>query len=204
MLIFVTALLVALCLRKLHHSSVRQRPTVRWVGMPVLAAVLQLALGAPPLHHLAGASRFAVVLVSYVVIGIWLVANATSQMPGLRSCAALISIGWLANVTAIIANRGMPVSRWALASIGVRHPSVTNGNLYKHVLASPHTLLPWLGDVIPIGVPILRNVISVGDVLVVLGAMLAVQRVEFSPRTSLSKTVRVPSRPVALQVRNSP
>jgi hypothetical protein len=204
MLLFIAALLIAVFLRKVHPSSNRQRPVVRWIGLPVLAAALQLAIGVPPLHHLSSDSRFAVVLVSYGVVGFWLVVNAIRQMPGLRFCAGLISLGWLANVVAIVANRGMPVSPSALARIGVRHSSVANGNLFKHVLETSHTVVPWLGDVIPIAVPVLKNVISVGDILVVLGAMLAVQHVEFPLRTFPRKIAPASRSEVVLRVPNSP
>jgi hypothetical protein len=204
MLIFTAALLVAFAWRALRSS--RRPPvglTLRWIGMPVLAALLQFALGLPFLAHVAADLRLAVVLASYGLIGFWLIANTVRQSAVVRVCGAIVSTGWLANTVAIVANRGMPVSRSALAAIGNRHPSVTQGNLFKHVLETPHTVLPWLGDVIPVAVPVLRNVISVGDVLMCIGAMLLLVRVDFS-RGSFSWSASRSPRHVVLQVPRSP
>ena len=59
-------------------------------------------------------------------------------------------------------------------AVGRPHAVVTHGNLWKHVEASSRTTLRPLGDVIPINVPLLRSVISAGDVLMLLGIALGV------------------------------
>lgn len=171
--------------------------------MPVLAALLQFALGLPFLAHAGSDLRLALLFVSYGLVGFWLLANTARQSGQLCISGAIITTGWLANTVAIVANRGMPVSRSALATIGNHHPSVAQGNLFKHVLETPHTVLPWLGDVIPVPVPVLRNVISVGDVLMCIGAMLLLVRVDFSPGSLSWNASRSPRR-VVLHVPRSP
>lgn len=85
----------------------------------------------------------------------------------------LLAAGWLLNLAAIVPNGGMPVSLHAAREIGApAHIDVTEGNLYKHVPASGETALPWLGDVVPVRA--LGSVISVGDVVMFLGLVLAV------------------------------
>jgi hypothetical protein len=71
----------------------------------------------------------------------------------------------------MLPNHGMPVSAVALDRIGA--PSdvdVTDGSLFKHVGADGDTVLPWLGDVIPVAP--LGVVISAGDVVMALGGFL--------------------------------
>ncbi len=201
MALFVAALVVAFGLRKLLPRRFLKPATVRWLVLPAFAAALQLALGTPPLRHVGDNMRFAVVVGSYAIIGTWIVMNTVRQPQGLRRCGVLVSIGWLLNVIAIVANRGMPVSQWALAQIGARHPSVADGNLFKHVLATTHTVVLWLGDVIPIAVPVLRNVISIGDILVMLAVVLAVQRIDFA-QSSWSSKSRAASCDTLVQMHN--
>ena len=49
-------------------------------------------------------------------------------------------------------------------------------------------MFPWLGDVIPVPIPVLRNVVSIGDLFMVAGAMLAVQLVGLPGRLAEPET----------------
>jgi Family of unknown function (DUF5317) len=186
MLIFVVALAAAWGVRALWPDRPRATIRVRWVWMPVVAALCQVVLGLDGRGGTIDAGRFALLVASYALVGAWLIANAWYQAPPLRVPAALIAGGWALNVIPILANRGMPVSAAALARIGNHHPDLGHGNLGKHVLATSHTILPWLGDVVAVPVPLLRNVISVGDIVMVIGAVLAVQFVQVGSRTEPS------------------
>ena len=84
--------------------------------------------------------------------------------------SVLLAIGVGLNVAVVAANGGMPVDSGALARVGRRDVDVTRGFLYKHVPMTGDTRLSWLGDRIP--VPIQRNVISVGDVLMAVAICL--------------------------------
>jgi hypothetical protein len=84
--------------------------------------------------------------------------------------SVLLGIGVALNVAVVAANGGMPVDPGALASVGRRDVDVSRGFLYKHVPMTRDTRLSWLGDRIP--VPIQRNVISVGDVLMAVAICL--------------------------------
>ena len=182
MLISLAAVGVACGLRFALPARRLARATVRWAWMPVIAALLQVGLNVGPLRALIGQGRFAVVVLSYGIVGAWLIVNTWYQAPTLRLPAGLIAGGWVLNVIPIVANRGMPVSAGALARVGVHRSAVGNGNLWKHVLETSHTAVPWLGDVVPLPLPLLRNVISIGDIVVLVGAVLAVQLVSFAPR----------------------
>lgn len=143
---------------------------------PVLlpaALLLQLALGTPPLASMPNAARFFLVLVSYALAGVWLVVGARAGPPILRPAFALFAIGWAMNVVVMVPNGGMPVSPSALAELGLpRTTDVQEGYLSKHVSASRTTVLWVLGDVIP--APILRSVLSLGDLVLALGLSSAV------------------------------
>ena len=84
--------------------------------------------------------------------------------------SVLLAIGAGLNFAAVAANDGMPVDSDALARVGRRDVDVTRGFLYKHVPMTDGTRLSWLGDRIPI--PIQRNVISVGDVVMAVAICL--------------------------------
>ena len=82
--------------------------------------------------------------------------------------AFLIAAGSTANAAVIVANGAMPVSREAILAVA-RHPYEVMG---RHRLLEPGDALPWLADVI--GLPVLRTVVSVGDVLLAAGVGLLV------------------------------
>jgi Family of unknown function (DUF5317) len=81
----------------------------------------------------------------------------------------LAALGSLMNTVVIVANGAMPVSADALFTIS-RHPAeVTPG---RHRLLTDGDVLPWLADTI--GLPVLRTVVSVGDVVLAAGLALLV------------------------------
>ena len=101
---------------------------------------------------------------SYAIAGFVVVLNW-----GVRGLPT-IGLGGLLNAMAIAANGGtMPASPAALATAGLT--SSSGGFENSAALASPN--LPFLGDVfaIPASWP-LHNVFSVGDILIVLGAVV--------------------------------
>ncbi len=137
---------------------------LRRVGLISLALVLQVAMT----EVVPGAPRPVLValhLGSYAVVAVGLWANRA--LPGLL----LIALGGMTNGLVIALNGGtLPASAGALARAGMTSdPHFANSG----VLA--HPVLPWLGDVVatPSWLPF-RNVISVGDVVVLLGALLLV------------------------------
>jgi uncharacterized protein DUF5317 len=102
---------------------------------------------------------------SYVLALIFVVANR--RVPGLLVIAA----GGALNFVAIAANGGvMPASRSALAAAGLAD---TPGQ-FASSAGVEHPMLGFLGDVfyVPASWPV-HNVFSVGDVLIVAGAAIA-------------------------------
>jgi hypothetical protein len=148
-----------------------------------LAALSDLRLHARPLVALAlGLQVVALTLVptwprpllvvlhgtSYVLAGLFVRANR--HLPGL----VLIALGGLSNALAIAVNHGtLPASRSAVARAGLQ----VDPRYYVNsgVLEHPHLLL--LGDVFPSPpwLP-LHNVYSIGDLLILAGAVWLVHR----------------------------
>jgi hypothetical protein len=135
-------------------------------------AALGLQVVALDLPGLSEGSRAAVMVASYLVGAVFVVANR--RVPGM----ALVALGGALNLAAICANGGiMPASPAALAGAGL--PADAPGYQNSAAVADPR--LAFLGDVfyVPASWPF-SNVFSVGDVLIALGVAWALHRVSGS------------------------
>jgi hypothetical protein len=135
------------------------RPHAAWAVL--LAAAIQVGItqipgGSHALH--AGLH-----VISYLLDGYFLFANR--RLTGVP----LVAIGAALNVVAIAANGGvMPANATALRIAGIAE---RGGFDNSAALAHPH--LAFLGDVIPVPGPWpIGNVLSVGDLVIVVGAFL--------------------------------
>lgn len=137
--------------------------------VPALAAAacaLQVGSG------LAPATRRPLLLTaSWVLVGAWLLVNALAR-PALRIALVVVAIGIGLNTVVMAANGGMPVPESSARQVGLSADDVVRGHLWKHVVAGPDTRLWWLGDVLR--VPALRFVVSVGDLIAMVGLALLV------------------------------
>lgn len=123
----------------------------------------------------------ALILLSYLVLLGVLALNLNRQ--SLR----FFWVGVLLNLLVIGVNGGrMPVSLEAAERVGMQTTSLVAGTDFKRIALSPETPLAVLSDVIFLPFPIPR-VVSIGDVLIAVGAFLLVQ--EYL------------SRPISLRVR---
>lgn len=100
---------------------------------------------------------------SAACIGVFLRLNLT------RPGVALLALGFGCNALVVALNGAMPVSTGALARAGLPASLVDDP---RHELSGVHTLLPWLGDVVPVTLPGLGQAVSPGDVLIAAGAGL--------------------------------
>ena len=137
---------------------------VRAVRLLVAAGVMQLgtALLAPG----SGAARTAALLVTAVLVGLFLLGNR--RLPGVP----LVALGLLLNIVVIALNGAMPVSVQAAADAGVTRPELGLADDAMREPVTARTRLPWLGDVVPVGIPRWPQVVSAGDVLVAAGVGL--------------------------------
>lgn len=152
------------------------------LGLQVVALTLVPTWPRPLLVAMHGAS--------YVLAGLFVRANR--RLPGLP----LITLGGLSNAVTIALNSGtLPASRSAVQRAGL--PVQPDHFVNSGVLADPR--LPWLGDVFasPSWLP-MRNVFSIGDLLLLAGAVWLVHRTCGSalardPRPMLRRTGLLPA-----------
>ena len=131
----------------------------RAVAIVLAAAAIQVASVAT-----TGVMHTALLATSVALGALWIALQRR------HLASVLLGVGAALNVAVVVANGGMPVDSGALARVGRRDVDVTRGFLYKHVPMTGDTRLSWLGDRIP--VPIQRNVISVGDVVMAVAICL--------------------------------
>ena len=189
-MIFVFALACGIALGYALGGRVRNLANVphRLLLLLWISVALQIGLTLVPGSLDRVEVRFSIVLVSYFLIAVWLLVNLRDpRMP--RAGVVLIASGWFLNLLVIAANGGMPVSRAALRRAGQDpHIDVAEGHLFKHVPADDDTSLYALADVIPVR-PI-GNVISIGDIVLILGLIVFIasaMAISPDPRTSTSR-----------------
>ncbi len=173
---FLSAILLALLTGALLGGGLPRLADLRLRWLPLLAAALAIRVAAvliranaPDLNLPLGWAFIAV----YVLILIWLAGNW--RVPGLQ----IASVGIGLNTLAIMLNGGMmPVWAGAFSAAGFSADAI--GNDPFHFLADTSSLTTFVasgglfGDVIPIPLPIIRDVVSIGDVLLALGIFWAI------------------------------
>ena len=154
-------------LAEVVHLRLRRWPLL------VAAVAIQLSLG-----WLPTATRWILVLICCGLVLAWTLENF--GVLGTKVGLALLLAGILANTVVIAANRGMPVDVHALVISGrSAHTNLANGFLFKHATMTPHTSLSWLADRIPI--PLLEEVVSFGDLLMLGGLAIIFYRATLPP-----------------------
>jgi hypothetical protein len=96
------------------------------------------------------------------------IAWSNRRLPGM----SVIALGLLLNALVVVLNQGMPVAEAAAIAAGLRERLSLPIGDFAHVLATPGTWLPWLGDVVPLPGPSwARFVPSAGDLLLYVGVV---------------------------------
>lgn len=107
---------------------------------------------------------FYLVLLSYLPLMALMILNRD------RAGLWLAGMGVLLNFTVIALNGGMPVLEGAIeVAAGFVPGGADLANAAKHTEMGPGTILPFLGDVIPIRMASQGTVISIGDVFLAVG-----------------------------------
>jgi hypothetical protein len=133
---------------------------VRWLLLLFEGLLVQVVFDVWDPPGLTASGALAVLVVSNVAVACFVALNL--RVAGMW----LIGLGLVANTTVIATNGAMPVSAGAAQTAGLEAPSEVDDDL-KHERLDENTGLPWLGDVIP--VPGLKEVLSVGDLLLAAG-----------------------------------
>jgi hypothetical protein len=145
----------------LRRGSIDRLAATRFRFLWLLWAGFAIQIGAQiwSPEWLTESWELAVLLVSNALVALFLISNF--RLPGI----ALAGAGLTLNVLVIGLNGAMPVAESASEGAGIRR-SLEQAGL-KHELLDSDTLLPWLGDVLPIA--FFREVLSVGDILLASG-----------------------------------
>lgn len=176
----VVVLLAALAVGWLLGGSLE-----RLGGLPLRRRRLVLAaVGVQLLGGVVGGPAHAAGLVASAgcVVG-FLLANR-----GVRG-TGLVALGLGANALVVGLNGAMPVSAAALDRAG--SGATVSGP--RHEPSGSGTRLPWLGDVVPVLLPLRPEVVSPGDVLVAAGVAQVVVAGMLRPLRGV-RPVRVPTR----------
>lgn len=146
---------------------------LRGAGFIFSALALELALFIPGVDVVPAALIRPANVVSYALVSGFMLTNL--RRPGF----ALAALGAFSNSLVIIANHGlMPVSAGAWTDSGRFLSEFSKDHTFaNNVLASHSTHLQFLGDMfaIPRAIP-LATPISIGDVLIVIGAVVFIYR----------------------------
>jgi len=139
---------------------------VRALWLVWLAAAVQFAqYSLPGVRHvvedMAGVPMLALV---FALVLAWLAVNLPRWPAAIRVAGLAIVLGASLNATAIAVNGRMPYDPVAAAGVGLRAGIETP----KNEPAGAHTRLGFLGDTVPI--PLLRKVVSPGDIVISGGA----------------------------------
>jgi hypothetical protein len=165
---FMTVLILASAALTGGHFSLFSHVQLRYSWLIMGALVVQILItsvvpGAPkPL-------LVALHLSTYVAAGVAIWANRS--LPGL----VIIGVGALLNGVTIALNGGtLPASAHALAAAG----RATSSKDFENSGVLAHPVLAWLGDILatPSWLPF-RNVISIGDLVILTGAAVLIHGV---------------------------
>lgn len=156
----------------------------RWPWLVFLGLVLQISaelFAGFVFPNLRDDGRgLAILLSSYVLLIGFVIANR--RVAGML----LIGAGLALNLLVIGVNDGMPVSVPA-AEVAGFDPEGYLERAVKHRRMGPGTRLKFLGDIIP--VPVLRNAVSIGDVVLGIGIFVMVERsIRYAPRRRRSRS----------------
>ncbi len=156
-ILLVLSLVFALLRGGSLESLAETRFRAPWLLFLGLGVQLAVDFSAP--SWLEGNGGLAVILATNAAVATFLFLNRSYAGTGLAA------LGLLLNVLVISVNGAMPVNPSAVRDAGIE-TSLENVGL-KHEVMDDDTVLPWLGDTI--GLPKLRELLSVGDVVLALG-----------------------------------
>jgi MFS family permease len=162
---------------------------LRWLWVLALALLLRVSATVLRDNQLgAGLPTGLLYIGAYFAIFVWLWGNW--RVPGLQ----IASVGIGANTLAVILNVGqMPIWSAAFRAAGFTAGDIANDPF--HFILQADTLAEFVargglfGDVIPLPIPIIRDVVSIGDVILALGIFWAIVYSMTRPHAPLRATL---------------
>jgi len=153
-------------------------PWLVFLGLGLQIGVEVAAARFPEIER--GVAGPLVLAISYACVGAFVALNF--RFPG----ALIIGLGLALNLSVILANGAMPVSRWAVRRSG-SHSAAHLQNSVKHTNMRSDTRLRLLGDIIP--VPAI-GVVSIGDIVLGAGVFVLVSYLMAPPNSHRSNRKR--------------
>ena len=195
---FLSAIVLALLVGALAGGGIPRLAELRLKWLWVLGLALALRIAAYAARQWGFDQQLpigAFFVFDYLLIFVWLWGNW--RVPGLQVAAVGIGL----NTLAVIFNGGqMPVWTGALRAAGLTPADI--GRDPFHFLMSTATVADFVrgggifGDVVPFPVPYLRDVVSIGDVLLALGIFWAIVSSMTRPNAPVRATVAIDSNPL--------
>jgi len=153
----------------LRGGRVKEIPTFNKMSLLVISLCLQICSAI--FHEYGGVF----ISIAYVFIIAFLFCNWEYED------VRIFKVGWLLNALAIWTNRGkMPIDMEQAKRLPYDLSSVIEGTNYKHSVLTADSNLPFLTDIIYMP-SLIPRVISIGDIFIMLGAFLLVQRIMNKP-----------------------
>lgn len=162
-------ILISFAIAYLRGGRLRSIPTFNHIVFLVISILLQVM--AVWFNGIAGIF----ISVAYIAMICFFYANREHE--DIR----IFMIGWFLNALVIWLNKGrMPIDLEQAKKLPFSVEPLINGSDFKHSILNDDTLLPFLGDIIhmPFVIP---RIISIGDLFIMLGAFLLVQRITNKP-----------------------
>jgi MFS family permease len=189
---FLSAIVLALIVGALAGGGFPRLAELRLRWFWLLGAALALRVAAQVAGdgglEISQEATSAAFLTGYLLIFAWLWANW--RVPGLQIAA--VGIG--ANALALVVNGGrMPVWEGAYTAAGFA-PGQLEGDPFHYLLTASSAAEflrsgGLLGDVVPVPIPFLRDVLSIGDLLLALGIFWAIVFAMTRPGAPLRRSV---------------
>lgn len=173
---FLSTILLALIVGALAGGGIPRLADLklRWTVLLIVALALRLAAGfSRELDVVQDIPVGWLYIAAYGLISAWLWGNW--RVPGLQIAA--VGIG--ANMLAVLINDGqMPIWAAAFRAAGFSPADIANDPFHFQLTAGSIAEFVasggLFGDVIPLPIPVIRDVISIGDVLLALGIFWAI------------------------------
>ena len=173
---FLSTILLALIVGAVSGGGLPRLADLRLRWTIILVVALALRVGAGVSREIGISAEIPVgwaFIAAYGLIFVWLWQNW--RVPGLQIAA--VGIG--ANMLAILLNGGqMPIWAAAYSAAGFTEAAIANDPF--HFLLRSDTIAEFVasgglfGDVIPLPVPVIRDVVSIGDVILAIGIFWAI------------------------------
>jgi hypothetical protein len=138
---------------------------LRWRRMVVAAVLAQTGGAAMGILGVADARHGYVLGLAASAVCAAAFCLGNLHVPGVP----LVTLGLAANALVVTLNGAMPVSIVAALRAGVPITDIAAGFDARHDIAGEGTTWRWLGDVVPLPLPVRPEVVSPGDVLVASG-----------------------------------